>query len=71
MVSGLLGLAVTYYFDDAGNTKLHNILKYGLKLAGLALVAFGTTLPEASAALCLGLIAVELYAHLPHLRRRP
>ncbi len=56
--------------------RLRTILKYALKLVGLALVGIGTSLPEASAALACALVACEglasaRYAHvgdkwLPH-----
>lgn len=55
-VSGLVGLAVTYYYDREDNDKLHFIMKCGLKLVGLVLVAFGTTSPAASITLCIVLI---------------
>lgn len=61
--SGLIGLAVTYYYDSETNTKLHNILKYGLKLLGLGLVATSTSMPEASIALACCLIALDVFVH--------
>ncbi len=36
--SALVGLSVTYYYDDPGNAKLNTILERGLQLGGLALV---------------------------------
>ena len=42
--------------------RLRTILKYALKLVGLALVGIGTSLPEASAALCCALVAYEALA---------
>lgn len=59
-VSGLVGLAVTYYFDREDNIRLHNILKYGLKLVGLLLMAFSTSMPEASVTLCCILLLSQL-----------
>ena len=59
-VSGMVGLAVTYYFDREDNIRLHNILKYGLKLAGLLCMAFSTSLPEASVTLCCILLLSQL-----------
>ena len=38
LASSLIGLAVTYYYDDASNAKLNTILERGLQLGGLALV---------------------------------
>ena len=53
--------------------RLRTILKYALKLAGLALVGIGTSLPEASAALACALVAYEGLASARHalcIRRR-
>lgn len=38
VASVLVGLAVTYYYDDPSNAKLNTILERGLQLGGLALV---------------------------------
>lgn len=57
VLSGLSGAAITYYYDDEGNLKLLNILKYGLMLMGLGLVYNSTSMTEASATLCVLLIA--------------
>ena len=59
VLSGLIGLAVTYYYDREDNDKLHLIMKYGLKIVGLVLVAFGTTSPVASITLCIALIVTD------------
>jgi hypothetical protein len=59
LVSGLIGWAVTYYFDSEDNVKLHVILKYGLKLLGLAMVATSTSMPEVSLSLCCALLLGE------------
>ena len=56
-LSGLSGMALTYYFDDEHNIKLFNILKYGLMLLGLGLVYCSTSMAEASATLCVLLLA--------------
>ena len=56
-LSGLTGTAVTYYYDDEHNIKLLNILKYGLMLLGLGLVYCSTSMAEASATLCVLLLA--------------
>lgn len=60
VLSGLVGLAATYYYDDPGNTKLNTILQRGLQLIGLALVATAPALPEAGAAA----IALLFAAHV-------
>ncbi|KAK9906578.1 hypothetical protein WJX75_004502 [Coccomyxa subellipsoidea] len=67
--SGLVGLAVTYYYDSEANTKLQNILKYGLKLLGLALIATSTSMPEASIALASCLLALDIAVHARGFRR--
>lgn len=52
-LSALMGLALTYYFDDPKNHKLNVILQRGLQLAGLALVWASPSLMEAGiAAVC-------------------
>ena len=50
-------MALTYYYDDEHNVKLLNILKYGLMLLGLGLVYCSTSMTEASATLCVLLLA--------------
>lgn len=54
--SALVGLALTYYFDNPGNAKLMTILQVGLQLLGLLLVALSTNMPEASLTFCCLLI---------------
>jgi hypothetical protein len=68
-LSGLVGLAVTYYYDNEANAKLHTILKYGLKLLGLAAVATSTSLPQASAALAALLVLLDVVLHMLGPRR--
>lgn len=65
--SGLIGLAVTYYYDDEGNDKLKNILKYGMKMLGLALVATSTSKAEASVALTCVIVALDIGVNALHL----
>lgn len=60
LASSLIGLAVTYYYDDASNAKLNTILERGLQLGGLALVATSTSLPEVSGTLAAALLASRL-----------
>ncbi|EIE24259.1 hypothetical protein COCSUDRAFT_65818 [Coccomyxa subellipsoidea C-169] len=67
--SSLVGLAVTYYYDSEANTKLQNILKYGLKLLGLALTATSTSMPETSIALASCLITLDIAVHARGFRR--
>ena len=57
LLSGLSGAALTYYYDDERNMKLLTILKYGLMLLGLGLVYCSTSMTEASATLCVLLLA--------------
>lgn len=47
--SMLVGLALTYYYDNPDNAKLNTILQRGLQIVGLALVAWGPALPECGA----------------------
>lgn len=61
VLSGLVGLAVTYYYDDPGNVKLNNILAHGLEVLGLLLVATSTTLPEFSVAMAVALLGARLF----------
>ena len=68
-LSGLVGLAVTYYYDNEANAKAQTILKYGMKLLGLAAVATSTSLPQASAALAAGLVALDVGLHMISPRR--
>ena len=60
VASGLVGLAVTYYFDNPGNVKLMTILQVGLQLGGLALVALSTNCPEVSLSCCCLLVAWKI-----------
>ena len=66
-LSGLIGLAVTYYYDDEGNDKLKNILKYGMKMLGLGLVATSTSKAEASVALACAIVALDVGVNALHL----
>lgn len=50
-------MALTYYYDNEGNEKLLNILKYGLMLLGIGLVYCSTSMTEASLALCVLLLS--------------
>ena len=63
--SGLIGLAVTYYFDDPANEKLNTILKVGLQLVGLVMIAFSSAAPEVS----VGAAAALALSHVLHLPR--
>jgi len=60
VLSGLLGLAVTYYYDDPANERLNTILKHGLQLLGLVLVALSSAAPEVSLAGALALVATRV-----------
>lgn len=57
VLSGLSGMALTYYYDNEGNVKLLNILKYGLMLLGIGLVYCSTSMTEASLLLCTVLLS--------------
>jgi hypothetical protein len=41
IVTGLLGLAVTYWLDDTSNVKLNTTIRVTLRLVGLLLVYLG------------------------------
>ena len=60
LVAGLAGMAVTYYYDDPANVKLNTILRHGLRVLGLALVATSTTWSRASLGLAAALFAAQL-----------
>lgn len=59
-VTCIIGWAVTYYFDREDNHKLHTILRYAMKLLGLGLIAFSTSVPGISLTVCLALVAADL-----------
>lgn len=63
VASALVGLAVTYYYDDPSNAKLNTILECGLQLGGLALVATSTSMPEASFTFAALLVVSRFYRH--------
>ncbi|KAI8477032.1 MAG: hypothetical protein J3K34DRAFT_455414 [Monoraphidium minutum] len=67
LVTGLLGLAVTYWLDDATNIKLNNTVCAVLYLTGLLLVYLGTTSEEVALVLIGLLVASRVLA--PVLRR--
>jgi len=69
LVTGLLGLAVTYWLDDTANVKLNNTVRAVLHLSGLLLVFLGTTSEPASLALIALLVASRVLA--PVARRVP
>jgi uncharacterized membrane protein YgdD (TMEM256/DUF423 family) len=60
--SGLVG-----YYDDEGNDKLKNILKYGLKMLSLALIATSTSKLEASVALACLMVTLDVGINTLHL----
>eukprot|EP00891_Asterochloris_glomerata_P001352 jgi/Astpho2/1352/Aster-06215 len=59
LLSGLVGGAVTYYYDDDRNVKLQKLLRAGLMLIGLGLVYWSTSMTEASLVLC-GLLMLSV-----------
>lgn len=68
-MSMLVGLALTYYYDNPDNAKLNTILQRGLQIVGLALVAWGPALPECGALTAGVLLALHLAGGLHHLPR--
>jgi hypothetical protein len=69
LVTGLLGLAVTYWLDDTSNVKLNNTVSGVLHLSGLLLVFLGTTSEPASFCIIGLLLASRLLG--PVARRVP
>ena len=67
--SMLVGLALTYYYDNPDNAKLNTILQRGLQIVGLALVAWGPALPECGALAAGVLVAWHLAGGLHRLPR--
>eukprot|EP00884_Botryococcus_braunii_P017756 jgi/Botrbrau1/4664/Bobra.33_2s0034.2 len=65
-VTCIIGWGVTYYFDREDNHKLHTILRYAMKLLGLGLIAFSTSVPGISLTVCLALVATDLRWVVPH-----
>ena len=59
LLSGLVGAAVTYYYDDDRNVKFQKLLRAGLMLIGLGLVFWSTSMTEASLVLC-GLLMLSV-----------
>lgn len=64
LVTGLLGLGITYWLDDQENIKLNNTVSAVLHLSGLLLVYLGTTSEPASLALVAMLVASRVLAPL-------
>ncbi|GBF93748.1 hypothetical protein Rsub_06080 [Raphidocelis subcapitata] len=64
LVTGLLGLGITYWLDDQENVKLNTTVSAVLHLSGLLLVYLGTTSEPASLALVALLVASRLLAPL-------
>jgi hypothetical protein len=67
-LSGLTGLALTYYYNNTENHKINTMLRVALQLVGLGAVYFSGTMPEASAALCAGLLGAKALFHLRQYR---
>ena len=64
-LSSLVGLTVTYYYDDPDNKKLNVILQRGLQLFGAVLVYASPALPEAGASA----VALLVLGYLLHGRQ--
>lgn len=63
--SGLVGMAVTYYFNDDKNEKLNTILKVGLQICGSLCMVMSPTSIEAGVLLA-GIASAIIYAHHRH-----
>lgn len=59
-LSSLLGLTLTYYYDNTENVRLNTIIKVALQVTGLAAVAWSTTYPEVGTALAAGLVGWQM-----------
>lgn len=62
LISGLLGMAVTYYFNDNRNEKLNTILKVGLQIVGCICMFMSPTSIEAGVILTI-LVCGAIYIH--------
>ncbi|KAI7842677.1 hypothetical protein COHA_003608 [Chlorella ohadii] len=67
-LSGLTGLALTYYYNNTENRKINTMLRVALQLVGLGAVYLSGTTPEASTALCAGLLGAKVLYHLRRYR---
>jgi hypothetical protein len=57
VASGLVGAAITYYFNDESNEKLSTLLKVALQMFGVFIMYMSTTSPEAAVLLiCLWMV---------------
>lgn len=57
VASGLVGAAITYYFNDESNEKLSTLLKVALQMFGVLIMYMSTTSPEAAVLLiCLWMV---------------
>lgn len=59
--SFLIGMAVTYYFDNEADAKAHAILRAALRVAGAACVAYATQQLWEVAAVCVAALFVSLW----------
>ncbi|KAL4444614.1 hypothetical protein ABPG77_002431 [Micractinium sp. CCAP 211/92] len=63
-LSGLAGLATTYYYNNPENRKLNTMLRVALQLVGLTSVYFSSSMTETSVALCAALLAAKAWDFL-------
>ena len=73
-VSGLVGMAVTYYFNDSHNEKLNTILKVGLQIIGVVCMMMSPTSLEAGAVLTVvtcASIYMYQWKHQNHTKHSP
>ena len=62
VVSGLVGMAVTYYFNDSSNEKINTILQVGLQIIGCVCMVMSPTSIEAGIVLTVGTCGA-IYMH--------
>jgi hypothetical membrane protein len=62
IITGLLGLAVTYWMDDTSNVKLNTTIRVTLRLVGLLLVYLGISDERVGVALVVLMVASGVLA---------
>lgn len=64
VISGLAGLALTYYFNDTSSHKFNTILKVALQLLGLGLIALSVPSTETGIGAIVALLSMKAYNFL-------
>lgn len=66
ILSALMGLGLTYYYDNLSDIKLNTILRIALRLCGLVMILCSLSSFHASAMLIIGLFSILLGYHARH-----